>query len=239
VRLGGTVSLRNPGMVKDGLYDRNYSIGTYNEPAAHVPRVVWAERQSSDTVVLYLDAELDGPGVLYRVIGDPRLVGAGSIEARSALFRTFGEHKTNFTRRTVKSFDIAEGLPVDADGDYRNDADLQTLKKRILRRLMTRRGALAHAPEYGLRVSIKAQSRIGLLRDLQAQAYEQIRAEPGVRDVRVTVSAPHPAIVRLKLQVFARAVSGTTDAVDVIDMDDVDIVIDMDDVDIPIGEEEG
>lgn len=217
VRLGGLFTIDNPGMVTDATYSRNYTLATYNTPSAHVPFVVWAQRESETSVVLYLDAELDGPGVLYRVVADPRLVGAGSPEARSVLFHTFGEHRAAAAARGAdRTLDLAENLPIDTDGDYRGDMGLENLKKRILRRLSTRRGAFAHAPEYGLQYEIKRNVTVGLLRDLQAQAFEQVRAEPGVRSVRVTVSTPVPGLVRLKLEVDAQRVSGTGSTANVV-----------------------
>ncbi len=227
MRFTGPVPIFNPADVRDALYDRGYQLEAYTWPLGmappHVPRVVAVERSTAQSAVLYLDAVLDGPGVVYRVIGSPALLGPGSVSARSALFRSFGEGRAvREARSHTQSFDLANvqaglaapgeeqelgTLHTDADGDYANDGGLENLKKRVIRRVTTRRGAYLHAPDYGMRVPLKALITPALLRDLQAQAVAQVSSERGVTEVSVTCTVPSDAVVRLGLEVTAGALS--------------------------------
>lgn len=201
VRVSGNVSIMNPGDVRDALYDRAWSLDAPYDPGVRIPRVISAARESSQTVILFLDAELEGPMRRYRVIASETLIGAARpINARSATFSTFGEQKTKTNKQTRKSFDVGNRAPgtfeVDADGDYRNDAGLEGVKKRVMRRLTTGKGAFAHLPAYGLALPLKRTFSVGDLRTLQADALEQVQAE-GVLNAQVTISQPEPGIVRL------------------------------------------
>jgi hypothetical protein len=227
MRISGPVRAFNPADVSDALYDRGYTLAVYNVPLGapepHVPRVVFVERVSADTITLYTDSTLDGPGVVYRLIGSPAVFGDGDESARSVLFRTFGDSALVRTERArSRSFDLANvqagpGQPgeqqplgtlvTDADGDYQNDAGLENLKKRVIRRVTTRKGAYVHAPEYGLRVPLKGLVTPAVLRDLQQQALAQVGQEPGVTACSVTATEPSPGIVLLGVEVEAQGQS--------------------------------
>lgn len=201
VTIAGNVPILNRGDVRDALYDRGWTLDAPNDPGVFIPRVIWAERESSTTVILYLDALLEGPGHAYRVIASEQLVGTSRPQSsRSAMFRTFGEAKAPRPNATKKSFDLANVAPgvlgVDADGDYTNDAAFATRKKRVIRRLTTSKGAFAHLPDYGLRLPIKRLYTVGDLRALQADALEQVREE-GILDAQVAISTPTPGVVLL------------------------------------------
>lgn len=218
VRISGPVRIFNPGDVRDALYDRGYTLALYAAPLGapdpHVPHVVYAQRVSGHELILYTDSPLDGPGVLYRLIGSTRVFGAVDLAARSALFRSFGDgRQVRQERARTRSYDLANVPPddttlqgtllPDTDGDYQNDAGLTNLKKRVIRRVTTRRGAYQHAPEYGLRVPLKGLVTPAVLRDLQQQALTQVGLEPGVTGVRVSVAEPSPGVVVLGLEVDA------------------------------------
>jgi hypothetical protein len=201
VRLSGDVPIMNRGDVRDALYDRAWTLDAPYDPGVHIPLVYWVERESSSTVILFLDADLEGPHRRYRVIASPMLIGeTRPISGRSAEFLTFGEAKTKTNQQTRKSFDIGNRAPgtfeTDADGDYRNDAGLEGVKKRVMRRLTTGKGAFAHLPNYGLKLPLKRTYSIGDLRMLQADALAQVQDE-GVVDAQVVVSSPEPGLVRL------------------------------------------
>lgn len=95
---------------------------------------------------------------------------------------------------------------VDATGDYAFDAGLQSLVKRIMRRLFATPGGFAHLPSYGLglgqrvkRLSTAAE-RNALTRDAEAQ----VRQEPEVAEVKVEIAAIGGAAFRLKVRVRTR-----------------------------------
>lgn len=206
VRLAGNVPISNRGDVRDALYDRAWSLDAPNEPGIFVPRVIWAGVDpglEDSTVILYLDAQLEGPGRVYRVIASEQLIGESRpVSSRSATFRTFGEAQAPGKGATTKSFDLGNVAPgvmqTDADGDYANDAGLVSRKKRVQRRLTTPKGAFAHLPDYGLLLPIKKTFSVGDLRALQADALAQVRAE-GILDAQVAISNPASGIVRLTI----------------------------------------
>jgi hypothetical protein len=68
----------------------------------------------------------------------------------------------------------------DGTGDYANDAGLTGYVKRITRRLMTRKGAFAHLPDYGVGIpnDVKKLQRPGFRSVLEADAEDQIKQEP-------------------------------------------------------------
>lgn len=78
-------------------------------------------------------------------------------------------------------------FPVDELGDYAKDDGLTSVKKRIIRRLTTRKGAFAHLPNYGVDVpaNVKRLALPGLREALAADAEEQVRQEPEVVDAKV------------------------------------------------------
>ncbi len=93
------------------------------------------------------------------------------------------------SRQTAASGSSVLGLtPVGEDGDYAVDVGVLTLKKRVIRRLITRKGKFAHLPLYGVGVldQIKRLAKPGVLATLAADAQIQIGSEPDVASVIVT-----------------------------------------------------
>lgn len=94
---------------------------------------------------------------------------------------------------------------VDDRGDYALDEGDINLKKRILRRLLTRKNAFAHLPGYGVGVPdrIKQLGTVAALASLRADAEAQIAQEPDVQQVRVLILIPSdaPNLVRLRIAV--------------------------------------
>lgn len=80
-------------------------------------------------------------------------------------------------------------LPVDDTGDLAKDEGLQSFKKRVLRRLTTRKGRFRHLPQYGTLAveSVKQLARPGLQASIAADAEEQIRQEPETVAVNVRI----------------------------------------------------
>jgi len=93
---------------------------------------------------------------------------------------------------------------VDDTGDYAADRGMASLKKRILRRLTTRKGAFRHLPGYGVGFPgvVKLLSRPGVAAALAADAEDQIRQEPEVQSVsvRLVQSVPGLAYFSVKVQ---------------------------------------
>lgn len=100
--------------------------------------------------------------------------------------------------------------PVTAQGDYGTDQGVASYKKRIVRRLTTRRGAFAHLPNYGVGLldEVKRLARPATRQKIAAEAEGQIRQEPETLDVAVTITASttHPGLfffrVRAQTRVF-------------------------------------
>jgi hypothetical protein len=94
---------------------------------------------------------------------------------------------------------------VDHSGDYATDEGDVNLKKRILRRLMTRKGAFAHLPNYGVGVpdEVKKLGTAATISRLRADAEAQISQEPDVQQVRVVlvIDSATPDLVRLRVAV--------------------------------------
>lgn len=94
-------------------------------------------------------------------------------------------------RQTAASGSSVLGLTVPGeDGDYASDAPPLTLKKRVIRRLCTRKGSFAHLPNYGVGIPQMAKqlARPGVLALKAAEAEGQIAEEPDVRSVTVTAT---------------------------------------------------
>lgn len=94
------------------------------------------------------------------------------------------------------------------DGDYAFDEGLASLKKRVLRRLMTRKGAFAHLPNYGVGVPDEGKKlgTASTLARLAADSEAQIAEEPDVERVRVTTftDSKRPGLVFFRVLVKQR-----------------------------------
>lgn len=95
--------------------------------------------------------------------------------------------------------------PSDSQGDVAFDEGLAGVRKRVMRRLTTRKGKFAHLPNYGVSTiaSIKQLSRAGLREFLAEEAEQQIRQEPEVVDVSVVivVDESRPDMARYQVRV--------------------------------------
>lgn len=99
--------------------------------------------------------------------------------------------------------------PVTAEGDYATDKGIASYKKRIVRRLTTRRGAFAHLPSYGVGVldEIKKLARQSTRQKLAADAEAQIREEPETIavEVEITENAQNPGLFIFRVRARTRA----------------------------------
>ncbi len=108
-------------------------------------------------------------------------------------------------------------LPSDAAGDVGTDQGLASLKKRVVRRLVTRRGAFAGLPSYGVGVAgeIKRLASPAARARMVAEAETQIRREPEVESVQASIEpiAGQPGAWLLAVRVRARAGSLSAETV--------------------------
>lgn len=99
-------------------------------------------------------------------------------------------------------------FPTTNQGDYATDQGLVSYKKRIIRRLTTRRGRFAHLPNYGVGLldEIKRLAKPSTRQSLAAQAEAQIREEPETEQVQVTItqSATNPGLFFFLVQARTR-----------------------------------
>ncbi len=97
---------------------------------------------------------------------------------------------------------------VATDGDYAFDEGLASLRKRIIRRLCSRKGAFAHLPNYGAGIPDEAK-RLGIaavLSRLAANAQAQVASEPDVAQARVIslLDQNNPGLVFFRVVVQPR-----------------------------------
>lgn len=98
---------------------------------------------------------------------------------------------------------------VDASGDYSYDEGLQSLKKRIYRRLVTKYNGFAHLPGYGVGLPFVLK-KLGTASErarIVAEAEKQIRTEPDVLKCRVRFNQVPgaPGLFRMTILVRTRA----------------------------------
>lgn len=106
--------------------------------------------------------------------------------------------------------DLLGTYTADPGGDYALDSGTENLRKRILRRLTSRRNGFAHLVGYGVGIPQQGKRlvRSSVLTDLGAEAERQIALEPDVSKVRV-VPVPDPNVPGLVVfQVMVRPASG-------------------------------
>lgn len=96
--------------------------------------------------------------------------------------------------------------PTTSQGDYATDRDLVSYKKRIIRRITTRRGRFAHLPNYGVGLldQIKQLAKPSVRQTIAAEAEAQIREEPETINVQVTITAHATASGLFYFRVKAR-----------------------------------
>ncbi len=105
-------------------------------------------------------------------------------------------------------------FPIDATGDYAFDDGIAQIKKRIIRRLITRQGAFPSLPDYGVGIPSygKQLGSLAVRQKLAAEAQKQISSEPEVAEVAVNaVSDPaNPSVTILRIRVRLNGSGGTT-----------------------------
>ena len=101
------------------------------------------------------------------------------------------------------STDLLGTFPVDSQGDYARDEGLTSVKKRIFRRLTTRKDAFTHLPGYGVLVpgAVKQLARQSLVQTLAADAEAQIKQEPEVVAASVRLVQTGDGLYRYQVKV--------------------------------------
>lgn len=105
-------------------------------------------------------------------------------------------------------------FPIDATGDYAFDDGLAQVKKRIIRRLMTRPGTFPSAPEYGVGIPSygKQLGSLAIRQRIAAEAQKQISAEPEVADasINLVTDPANPNVTILRIRVRLNGSGGST-----------------------------
>lgn len=128
----------------------------------------------------------DFPGLLLkRVPPDPETAGGGSRDfASPQQLRDALDPVPDIVAATLGS------MPVDDTGDYAYDEGAANLRKRIFRRLVTRRGGFYHLPNYGLGIPEMLKKGVSgaRLRQIQDDARRQLSEEPDLDGATVSVT---------------------------------------------------
>lgn len=113
--------------------------------------------------------------------------------------------------------DVLGTYRVSDSGDYAYDEGLVNFKKRVFRRLMTKKGAFAHLPNYGVGIPQlgKKLATSTLITALAADAEKQIALEPETAKVRVIPIQDRSTPGLLILRVLVQPKHGTDQKFDV------------------------
>jgi hypothetical protein len=199
----------------DGRYLDAYTISGPVSPARLAQHV---EYEDPNKLLLYFDGELvEGERYIISLTGLENVNG-GELEPDPSIFEffAFGEKTppTALVDQTLR-YDIrnpqterdapsdgALGTFVVRGGDLDIETARRYLRKRIWRRLATRRGSMRHIPSYGLEYDDKAPATTTILRGLKNQIEEQIKSEPDVRGVSASVSEIEIGVFHIRITVL-------------------------------------
>lgn len=92
-------------------------------------------------------------------------------------------------------------IPVDDTGDYAFDDGITALKKRVLRRIFSKRGGFAHLPNYGIDIASygKKLSTTHTRAQLAAETERQLASEPEIAKVAVRFAQIKPGLFRMDI----------------------------------------
>jgi len=206
----------DPADPRDALYLPAYTVTGPASPARLVQAVTYV---GDNTLRLWFDGELvEGASYSLSITGLVSIEGfALSPDPMSGSFVAYGPDRRPVPLREhpAARFDLRNpqverdapvGEPlgtfvIDTEGDLDIEGARAYLRKRIFRRLSTRRGTMLHEPGYGLLLRDAGLYRPAALRALQQDIEAQLRAEPDVRSARATVSQLAPGVVYCRLKV--------------------------------------
>lgn len=177
-------------------------------PRAVFPGKVVKPFDSDGTMLeLWLDRAMSPTGALYRVtVSNIVAVSGNPLLTTSATFngvrqglpqvvidaivgnRDFANPQSTSAGISLTNNDLGK-YHYDSTGDIGIDQGLVSYKKRVFRRLTTRKGAFRHNPSYGVLIpnSVKRLARANLVDSIAADAEDQIRQEPETVKVSVRI----------------------------------------------------
>lgn len=216
VEFSEAIRYLDPSDPRDTLYRAAYTVTGPASPA----RVLQSVTIVDDTTIrLWFDGDLVvGESYTISITGLVSVAGFGlTPDPTTGTFIAYGpdRHPVPLIQQTSGRFDVRnpqatrdapEGsalgtFVVDADGDIGIETGRPYLRKRIFRRLATRKGEMFHEPNYGLSLKDKGLYRPAELRALQMDVEAQVRAEPNVKACRASVSEYAPGVVYVALKV--------------------------------------
>jgi hypothetical protein len=114
---------------------------------------------------------------------------------------------------------------VNPSGDYAHDYGLESLKKRIFRRLTTRKGAFTHAPTYGVGLpdQVKQLASSSVRQRLCNDAQQQILLEPEVQKVSVRIDEQNATLGVFRFVILVQTSTGLSARFDVPVVSGVDL----------------
>lgn len=202
-----TVIAASLSTVDDGIAEED--VGRFVDLTLDRPMTPWpAEYAVSWSSIFSSDLESEASGAaafqaVYRQVATPTL-------EQSRPSRDVANPQTAAAARTATGQALALGtFGVGDDGDYATDEGVINLKKRVTRRLVTKRGAFAHLPDYGVGVPYYAKQLATSERvsSLRADAEDQVMREPDVEKARVALvqDSRTPGLARLRVAIKSKA----------------------------------
>jgi phage baseplate assembly protein W len=139
--------------------------------------------------------QYDFPGVLFADTATPQ----AQTATRQLALR-------DIANLPVVSPEFGNGgtLQITASGDYANEEGVALVKKLVLRRVLTRRGAFFHLPSYGVGLPVKLPVPSGELLRIKGEIERQVRLEPEVEAVSASLQANADGTMYVGLKVRLR-----------------------------------
>lgn len=102
----------------------------------------------------------------------------------------------------IASDAVTGGYSVDAGGDIANQSDQDGYRKRVIRRVVTSRGAFAWLPDYGLALPFKRPMAQRQLGELSQEIVRQVMLEPETASVipELTLYAAGALVVQIAIR---------------------------------------
>lgn len=100
------------------------------------------------------------------------------------------------------AYAVGGGIGMGEDGDYQTHSGNELLRKLIIRRLVTPKGAFFHLPNYGLGLPLKLPLRTSRLNELKADIEEQCLLERDVLGAAcsITITADGFLVIGLRVR---------------------------------------
>lgn len=220
VEWSAAVKAFDPTTANDSLNPANWFLSAVDPTTALIPFVQYVEVAATDadggatTIRIFFDADLDD-GATYNIVANPAIVASdgvtaiGSPNSYDVIVPTLGfvpvintiprELRTDW-KSTTGAKAVSGTIRWDETGDLANESGITYLRKRIMRRMSTLRGAFFHLPNYGAGRRLKTLITPSDLANYEAEAKAQVLLEPDVIDAVVTVDRLAPNIARTTIR---------------------------------------